>query len=183
MINAGLVLSQLLGVTVEVAVPEFTTVEYSDLTKYVPGERLISVALETEGDFYAMLLLVFDETTGYEAAGELMGVPEGQRKQDSMSVEDVESVLNELTNIVGSSILNELANKTSMAITPTVPLFMSGSVQDLLKIVQEKSHPEMDSRLIYISTDFFREDTELLGRLFMLPSRPNLVELVSRLSG
>ena len=183
MINAGLVLSQLLGVTVEVAVPEFTTVDYSELTRYVPGERLISVALGTEGDFFAVLLLVFDEATGFEAAGELMGLPEGSRTPDSMSMEDVQSVLNELTNIVGSSILNELANKTNMAITPTVPEFMAGSVQDLLDLVQKRSHPDLDSKLIYISTDFFREDTELLGRLFMLPSRPNLVELVSRLPG
>ncbi len=183
MINAGLVLSQLLGVTVEVAVPEFTTVDYSELTRYVPGERLISVALGTEGDFFAVLLLVFDEATGFEAAGELMGLPEDSRNSASMSMEDVQSVLNELTNIVGSSILNELANKTSMAITPTVPEFMAGTVQDLLDLVQNRSHPDLDSKLIYISTDFFREDTELLGRLFMLPSRPNLVELVSRLPG
>ena len=183
MINAGLVLSQLLGVTVEVAVPEFTTVDYSELTRYVPGEKLISVALGTEGDFFAVLLLVFDESTGYEAAGELMGMPEDSRTPSSMSLEDVQSVLNELTNIVGSSILNELANKTNMAITPTVPEFMSGNVDDLLALVQRRSHPELDSKLIYISTDFFREDTELLGRLFMLPSRPNLVELVSRLPG
>ncbi|MEQ8350999.1 MAG: chemotaxis protein CheW [Leptospiraceae bacterium] len=183
MINAGLVLSQLLGVTVEVAVPEFTTVEYSELTKYVPGERLISVALGTEGDFFAVLLLVFDETTGFEAAGELMGLPENSRNPGSMSMEDVQSVLNELTNIVGSSILNELANKTGLSITPTVPEFMSGTVQDLLELVQNRSHPDLDSKLIYISTDFFREDTELLGRLFMLPSRPNLLELVSRLPG
>ena len=141
------------------------------------------VALGTEGDFFAVLLLVFDESTGYEAAGELMGMPEDSRTPSSMSLEDVQSVLNELTNIVGSSILNELANKTNMAITPTVPEFMSGNVDDLLALVQRRSHPELDSKLIYISTDFFREDTELLGRLFMLPSRPNLVELVSRLPG
>ncbi|MCB1166338.1 MAG: chemotaxis protein CheC, partial [Leptospiraceae bacterium] len=97
--------------------------------------------------------------------------------------EDVQSVLCELTNIVGASILNELANKTGLAITPTVPEFMMGNVDDLLSSIQSKSHPELDSRLIYISTDFFREDTELLGRLFMLPSRPNLVDLVSRLPG
>jgi two-component system chemotaxis sensor kinase CheA len=181
MINAGLVLSQLLGVTVEVAVPEFTTVDYSELSQYVPGNRLICVALETEGDFYAVLLLVFDEKTGYEAAGELMGLPVEERKADSMSREDLQSVLNELTNIVGASILNELANKTSLSITPTVPEFMMGSVDDLLGFVQQKGQPELDSKLIYISTDFFRDDTELLGRLFMLPSRPNLVDLITRL--
>lgn len=181
MVNAGLVLSQLLGVTVEVTVPEFKTVDFAHLATYLPEDKVIGVTLGTEGDFFAVLLLVFDQKTGYEAAGELMGLPVDNRNTENMSVEDVQSVLSELTNIVGSSILNELANKTGLSIQPTVPEYIHGTTTELIDRVQKEAHSELDSRLIYISTDFFREDTELLGRLFLLPSKPNLIDLISRL--
>ena len=181
MINGGLVLSQLLGVTVEVTVPEFQTIEYRDLKSYLPGNGMISVFLETEGDFYALLMLVFDESTGYGAAGELMGISAESRNKESMNIDDVESVLSELTNIVGSSLLNEMANRTRLSITPTVPQFVHGTVNDILKYIESKNNPNLDSRFIYISTDFLREDTELLGRMFLLPNRPDLMELVRRI--
>lgn len=181
MINGGLVLSQLLGVSVEVTVPEFQTIHYGELQKYLPEGSLIGVFLETEGEFHAMLMLVFDEETGYGAAGELMGISAHERNRNHMSIEDVQSVLSELTNIVGSSLLNELANHTSMAITPTVPKFIHGKVKDLIGYIDQVEKPAHDSRFLYISTDFLREDTELLGRLFMLPNRPDFVELVKRI--
>ena len=181
MINGGLVLSQLLGVTVEVTVPEFQTIHYGDLQTYLPDTDLIGVFLETEGDFYALLMLVFDEETGYNAAGELMGISVQDRNKRSMNIEDVQSVLSELTNIVGSSLLNEMANRTSLAITPTVPHFVHGKAADLLNYIDAKENPDRDSRFIYISTDFLREDTELLGRMFMLPNRPELMDLVKRI--
>ncbi len=181
MINGGLVLSQLLGVSVEVTVPEFQTIQYSDLQTYLPETDLIGVFLETEGDFYALLMLVFDEETGYNAAGELMGISVQDRNKHAMNIEDVQSVLSELTNIVGSSLLNEMANRTGLAITPTVPHFVHGKAKDLLAYIDEKEKPDRDSRFIYISTDFLREDTELLGRMFMLPNRPELMDLVNRI--
>ena len=181
MINGGLVLSQLLGVTVEVTVPEFQTIHYGDLQSYLPDTDLIGVFLETEGDFYALLMLVFDEETGYNAAGELMGISVQDRNKRSMNIEDVQSVLSELTNIVGSSLLNEMANRTSLAITPTVPHFVHGKASALLSYIDTKENPDRDSRFIYISTDFLREDTELLGRMFMLPNRPDLMDLVKRI--
>jgi two-component system chemotaxis sensor kinase CheA len=181
MINGGLVLSQLLGVTVEVTVPEFQTIHYDELQNYLPDSDLIGVFLETEGDFRALIMLVFDEETGYNAAGELMGISVKDRNKQSMSIEDVESVLCELTNIVGSSLLNEMANRTGLAITPTVPHFVHGKASDLLSYVDAKEKTVRDSRFIYISTDFLREDTELLGRMFMLPNRPDLLGLVKRI--
>lgn len=181
MINGGLVLSQLLGVTVEVTVPEFQTIHYGDLKSYLPDTDLIGVFLETEGDFYALLMLVFDEETGYNAAGELMGISVQDRNKRSMNIEDVQSVLSELTNIVGSSLLNEMANRTGLTITPTVPHFVHGKASDLLSYIDMKENPDRDSQFIYISTDFLREDTELLGRMFMLPNRPGLMDLVKRI--
>ena len=175
MINAGFVLSQLLGITVEVSVPDFKTVDYSELKDYLPEEPLIGVTLDTEGEFQAITLLAFDEKNGIKAAADLMGV---SADTGGPGEEDVQSVLSELTNIVGSSILNALANKTGLPITPTVPEYHRGASVDLLT---ELDRHGITGHIIYISADFYRDDMELLGRVFLLPSKPTLSHIVSRL--
>ena len=182
MLNAGLVLSQLLGVTVEVSVPELKIMDYSELSEYIPAEKLIAVQLNTEGDIDSMVLLVFDEGTGIKAAGDLMGLPPDDWTADRMPREDIESVLSELTNIVGASILNALANKTSLNIMPTVPTFIYGTADTLVDRIDSISDKGVRNyRIIYISADFYREDMELLGRLFLFLPQKSLMEIMGKL--
>lgn len=180
MINAGFVLSQLLGVTVEVSVPEFKTIELDELLTYIPEDKIIAVNLNTTGDFRALVSLVFDEVNGKRASADLMGVTSGD-DQAKLSDEDVKSVLSELTNIVGSSILNALANKTGVEIHPTVPAYHDGSSKDLLKDINSRYSQEDVLKVIYISADFYRDDMELLGKVFLLPTKDSLSMLAGKL--
>ena len=171
MMNAGLVLSQLLGISIEVSVPEAHVVEPKQLSEYIPAFRVISVWLDGQGDLELDLMLVFDERNGYAAAGELMGLPAEQWNADNISTGDLESVLSELTNIVGSSIFNALANRSGLDSQPSVPAFTHSSSQELVAQFLAL-HEKKDYRIIYISTDFYRAEMELVGRLFLfLPKR------------
>jgi len=181
MINAGFVLSQLLGVKVEVSVPEFQGVEFNELKEYIPHDDVIAVTLDTTGEYNALLLLVFDEGTAYRAAGDLMGMPVDAWIKGKIPDEDVYSVLTELSNIVGSSILNALANKTGLTIYPSVPGYIHGQLDDLLAKLEEMRSQEGEMQVLYASTDFFREDMELLGRMFFLPSGKTLTKILARL--
>ncbi len=184
MTNAGGVLSQLLGVKVEVSVPEFKTMEYSDLRGHMPKGGLLASAVEAEEGMDAVVLLVFDETTGYQAAGDLMGVPQEQWGPDGISDEDLGSVLMELINIVGASVLNEMSNKTGLTITPTVPEFRRGDSEKIVQWIDEKEGKGAEARglkVLYITADFFRQDLEFLGRLFMIPSSRSLARVVNKL--
>ncbi len=181
MVNAGLVLSQLLGVTIDVSVPEFKTIFFENLGELLDHSNYYAIFLETLGEFSSLLALVFDEITGINTAGELMGIPIEQRKKELMSTEDIQSVLNELTNIVGSSLLNEIANRTSLVIKPSVPEFHLLSKEELIHLIQNKKRPSLTEKIIYICTDFLRDESELLGKMFLLPSKPNLIELLKRI--
>lgn len=179
MINAGFVLSQLLGVTVEVSVPEFKTIEVKELEEYVPAEKVIGIALDTEGDFHALIVLIFDEANGKKAASDLMGL--SVDSSDNVEEEDVKSVLSELTNIVGSSILNALANKTGLGITPMVPAYTKGEPGVIVEQIEGLGYDQADMKAIYISADFYRDDMELLGRVFLLPTRSTLATVIRKL--
>ncbi|MEQ9366208.1 MAG: chemotaxis protein CheW [Leptospirales bacterium] len=181
MTNAGGVLSQLLGVNVEVSVPEFKTMEYAELRKHIPPGKLLGAAVEAEHDMDAIILLVFDESTGYRAAGDLMGVPQENWGPAGISLEDLGSVLCELVNIVGASILNELSNKTGLSITPTVPDFVQGDADGVVKWLDGKESAKSGLKVLYITADFFRQDLEFLGRLFMIPSSETLAKVVNKL--
>ncbi len=180
MMNAGLVLSQLLGVSIEVSVPEAHMVEPKQLAEYVPAFRVISVWLDGRGELELDLMLVFDERNGYAAAGELMGLPPSEWNAQNISNADLESVLSELTNIVGSSIFNAMANRSGLDSQPSVPEFTHTSshelVQRFLKLQEEK-----DYRIIYISTDFYRAEMELVGRLFLFLPRRSIGLVAERL--
>jgi len=181
MVNAGLVLSQLLGVTIDVSVPEFKTIEYHEISEILKNMTYFIIFLETTGEFESLLTLFFDEDMGINTASELMGIPIEQRNKEKIDIEDVKSVLNELTNIVGSSLLNEVANKSGMAIKPSVPEFYTVNKNELIRLIENKKHPHADEKIIYISADFLRDETELLGKLLLLPSKPNLVQLIEKL--
>ncbi|MCS7206202.1 MAG: chemotaxis protein CheW, partial [Leptospiraceae bacterium] len=163
MINAGLVLTQLLGVTIDVSVPEFKAIEFHDMEELIqPDKNFYSIFLETGGEFESLLCLVFDEDRAIVTAGELMGIPMEQRKVENIDIEDIKSVLNELTNIVGSSLLNEIANRTNMTIKPSVPELHLFDRKKLMEYIYQKKQTKQNETIIYIGADFLREETELL---------------------
>ncbi|MCE9597243.1 MAG: chemotaxis protein CheW [Spirochaetia bacterium] len=180
MIQAGMVLSQLLGTSVEVSVPEFQAIDFSRLNDFLPPDPLVGVILSTEAGFKSVLLLVFDEETGYKAAADLMGLPATTDKR-SISEEDLQSVISELANIVCASILNELANKTGISIPPTVPGYIHGSTASLVQKLRERDPGFMNRKLLYFSTDFYRGEMELLGRIFMVPDEVSLSQIVKKI--
>lgn len=181
MLNAGQVLSQLLGVRVDVSVPEIKTMDYNQLDKYVPRGSLLAAAVEAETGIDAIVLLIFDESTGYRAAGDLMGLAADQWGPQGISQEDLRSVLCELINIVGAGILNELSNRTGITMTPSVPDFFAGEHPDVMRWIDSRETAGKGLKILYITADFFRQDLEFLGRLFLIPSSQSLARVVNKL--
>ncbi|MBI3395963.1 MAG: chemotaxis protein CheW, partial [Spirochaetia bacterium] len=181
MTSAGMVLSQLLGIKIDVAVPEFNALSFSDLPGYMPPGETICVGVGTEGQTHAHLFLVFDQSTGYQAAGDLLGLPSDHWNADHITKEDLAGVLCELGNIVGASILNSLANKAGHAITPTVPDFSQSRGPTVAADITALAARDQNLHLLYISADFFRQDMDLLARLFFLIPRNVLMSVAGRM--
>lgn len=179
MMQAGLVLSQLLGSQVDVSVPEFQAIDFGRLKEFLPPEPLVGVFISSDTGFRSILLLVFDEETAYRAGADLMGLP--QTETARVSAEDLQSVLSELTNIVGASILNEIANKTGVSIPPTVPGYVHGTTQQLVTLLTDRDAGVANRKLLYFSTDFYRDQMQLFGRIFFMPDENSLSEVIRKL--
>lgn len=176
--NAGEVLSQLLGVSVRVSVPEFRAMQFQELAQQSEGD-CFAVRLPIEGAMEGMNLLVFDHQIGRRAAGELMGMPENEI--ENIGVEDIQSVLCELGNIVGSSILNEFSNTTGETVMPGPPEFFEGSYKKVIEQIQVSRHLPEDLQILYIMTDFYRQDVEFFGRMYVIPTARSLARILNLL--
>ena len=157
------------------------SMDYLELQKHIPESNVLATLVEAENDLDAVILLLFDEKTGYQAAGDLMGVPQESWGPEGIADDDLSSVLCELVNIVGASIMNEISNKTGLTMTPTVPDFMRGDRQGVIQWIDGKSSAGRGLKVLYITADFFRKDLEFLGRLFMIPSSQPLARVVNKL--
>lgn len=176
--NSGDVLTQLLGVQVRVSVPEFKTIQFEQLARQNKG-KCYAIQLPIEGDMQGMNLLIFDSHSGIQAAGELMGL--SAQEVTKLPLEDIESVLCELANIVGSSILNEFSNSTDLSVMPCPPEFYFGEYEDIIKKIKNSTTYQEEMQILYIMTDFFRDDVEFFGRLYVIPTTKSLARVLNHL--
>ncbi|HMW04374.1 MAG TPA: chemotaxis protein CheW [Leptospiraceae bacterium] len=178
MMNAGLVLSQLVGSNVELFMPEIMLTDKDELVNEIrdANEHFFGMKVRMNGDLNGNLLMIFSEQRGKELAGKLLKENEESDLAKKMS-DDSLSVLMEISNIVCSSVMNSLSNKAKAQIMPSVPELVTGNFKEVLDIVK----PEK-TKFLSMNTEFIYEGDNLIGNLLFLPDFDELVKLISRLS-
>lgn len=176
MMNAAVVLSQLVGKEVELFVPEINLTNKEGLAKEIsyPEENFFGMKVRMNGDLNGNLLMMFSEENGKEIAENLLG----KKPTDSGKglSEDSISVLAEISNIVCSGVINSLSNKTKTEILPSVPEFITGKFLEVLDIVK----PER-TKFLSMHTEFNHGGNNLIGILLFLPDFDELVQLISKI--
>lgn len=178
MMNAGLVLSQLVGSNVELFMPEIMLTDKDELVNEIrdANEHFFGMKVRMNGDLNGNLLMIFSEARGKELAAKLLKENETSDLAKKMS-DDSLSVLMEISNIVCSSVMNSLSNKAKAQIMPSVPELVTGNFKEVLDIVK----PEK-TKFLSMNTEFIYEGDNLIGNLLFLPDFDELVKLISRLS-
>ncbi|WP_411821994.1 chemotaxis protein CheW [Leptospira sp. 'Mane'] len=179
MMNAGVVLSQLVGKEVELFIPEIILTDREGLAREFrfSHDDFFGVKIRMTGDLNGNLLMMFSEENGVEIAKELLGSAEARYTSENSKVlsEDMISVLSEISNIVCSSVMNSLSNKMKKEILPSVPEMITGSFLDVIDIVK----PER-TKFLSMHTEFNHQGSNLLGVLVFLPDFDELVELIQK---
>ncbi|MBK7055394.1 MAG: chemotaxis protein CheW [Leptospiraceae bacterium] len=178
MMNAGLVLSQLVGSNVELFMPEIMLTDKDELVNEVrdSNEHFFGMKVRMNGDLNGNLLMIFSEARGKELAGKLLKENETSDLAKKLS-DDSLSVLMEISNIVCSSVMNSLSNKAKAQIMPSVPELVTGNFKEVLDVVK----PEK-TKFLSMNTEFIYEGDNLIGNLLFLPDFDELVKLISRLA-
>ncbi len=178
MMNAGLVLSQLVGSNVELFMPEIMLTDKDELVDEIrdSNEHFFGMKVRMNGDLNGNLLMIFSEEKGKQLASKLLKENETSDLAKKLS-DDSLSVLMEISNIVCSSVMNSLSNKAKAQIMPSVPELVSGNFKEVLDIVK----PEK-TKFLSMNTEFIYEGDNLIGNLLFLPDFDELVKLITRLA-
>lgn len=179
MMNAGVVLSQLVGKEVELFIPEIKLTDRDGLAKEFrySMDQFFGMKIRMTGDLNGNLLMMFSEENGSEIAKELLGSEDAKYADNSNHKlsEDMMSVLSEISNIVCSSVMNSLSNKLKKEILPSVPEMITGSFMEVVDIVK----PER-TKFLSMHTEFNHQGSNLIGVLVFLPDFDELVELIHK---
>lgn len=179
MMNAGVVLSQLVGKEVELFIPEIKLTDREGLAKEFrySMDQFFGMKIRMTGDLNGNLLMMFSEDNGSEIAKELLGSEDAKYAEGSTHKlsEDMVSVLSEISNIVCSSVMNSLSNKLKKEVLPSVPEMITGSFMDVIDIVK----PER-TKFLSMHTEFNHQGSNLIGVLIFLPDFDELVDLIHK---
>jgi two-component system, chemotaxis family, sensor kinase CheA len=176
MMNAAMVLSQLVGKEVELFVPDISLTDKEGLARDIrySDEKFFGMKIRMNGDLNGNLLMMFSEENGKNVAKELLRSKE-ESNGNTLSDDSI-SVLGEISNIVCSGVINSLSNKSKTEILPSVPEFITGSFIEVLDIVK----PER-TKFLSMHTEFNQEGNNLLGLLLFLPDFDELVKLIAKI--
>jgi chemotaxis protein CheC len=177
--NAATALSQMMGMTFTITVPQVRIVPISQVPELLGGEENVvaAVYMKVFGDAPAKILLFFDEKS-IPPILELMFQQANARAEGLNERE--QSALKELGNIIGAAYLNSLAKFLNLQFIPSVPALavdMVGSIMSdiLVELSQRAQHA------VFIETEFSGRGKPIKGSFFMVPETDSLNTMLNAL--
>lgn len=165
--HAATSLSQMLGRTIGMVVPEVNLYDIGQLPQIIGDEEeLVScVSIAVTGDISFDMIFILKYQSAISLANDLMGLPPSTYSEiDTI----VQSALNEVGNILIGSFLTAISSLTGLETRPSVPAYAN----DMLGAVVSAALLERgyyDEQVLAIGTRFTDNEVIIDGYLFMLP--------------
>jgi chemotaxis protein CheC len=180
--HAATALSQLIGETVRLRVPQVSVTDIAQVPELLGGSErvVVGITLQVLGDARGNILLIFPEKSACQLLARLLGREETDLELNEISA----STLKEVGNILASAYLNALGSLLHMTLIPSIPLLahdMAGAVVDHVLI-----ELSMAGDLALMVDTVFQGDSPdqkpIKGHFFLLPD-PGSLDLVLRAAG
>ncbi len=172
-------LSMIVKKRIDMSIPnvQLLPVEKISMGLHEQNSVYVGVYMPLVGDVTGNVLFCVPEDSGFMLLNDLYGA---ESAPDSILGEDGESAIKELTNIIGSSVVNAFSEKTGLSILSDVPVLVRDYMQAIL-----------DSMLVAFTTtsnyaltmdcEFYYADDRVVGTLLVLPEINSLRQLVDNL--
>ena len=171
--TAGTALSQMLGRSVDISVPNALVLPLAEAVEAVgPAEQEVTgVAIPLAGDMDAIVLLVFPtEDAGSLAA--MLGVEPG--------TEDAVSALSEIGNILSASYIGSLAAMTGLELDLTPPQTVTDMLAAIVATVLASRAEGTDTALI-LDSELRVEGEQCSLSFLLLPEAGGVREILARM--
>lgn len=170
--HAATALSQLLGKTVHLQVPQVLITDISKVPELLGGaeKMVVGIYLQVLGSARGNILMIFPRENAIRMLDKLLS--RDNTKGGLLSELEV-SALKEVGNILASAYLNALGSMLKMTLIPSVPVLsfdMAGAVVDYV-LVDLAADGDLS---LMVETEFFEEGEQVKGHFFLLPDPPSL---------
>lgn len=163
-------LSTLLAKQVDISIPEVAVVPIEKVpsrTGCIDNVPYVGIILSVKNDTFGSILMLVNEQEAFELVDILYN--SSSQKDEKVLDEYCESILKEITNIVGSAMLNVIAEKIDIVIQPNVPIFIHDSMDAIMETADVVKN-SINGYVIIMDTAFFLEGDKLIGHLVFLPN-------------
>ncbi|MDH3998336.1 MAG: chemotaxis protein CheC [Desulfuromonadales bacterium] len=172
--HAATALSQMIGQTVMLEVPQVTITEIRDVPDHLGGaeQLMVGITLQILGDARGSIMLLFPKESAQRLVSSLLGKEEKELVMNEMTV----SALKEVGNILASAYLSALGNLLNRTLIPSVPMLaydMAGAVVDYVLI----DLSEEGDLALMVETDFIgdpKQGPTVKGHFFLMPDPSTL---------
>ena len=181
--HAATALSQLVGETVYLHVPQVTLTDIASVPDLLggPEQVVVGITLQIRGDAQGNMMLVFPLESAERLVSQLLARDRTVDVFDEIGI----STIKEVGNILASSYLGAMGSLLNLTLIPSIPLLandMAGAVIDFLLI--ELS--EEGNQALMIETEFHgssSDDKLIRGHFFLLPDPTSLVVITDAIGG
>jgi chemotaxis protein CheC len=176
--HAATTLSQMLGSTIEMSVPDIRVVDLSQLGKYMGEESAAMVAFELQGDIPhgGYILFYITRESAVRLTNTMLGLTEINRPLTEMD----KSALLEVGNIMVSAFLDATAELLGFVMLPSPPALTidmaHAAIQSLIAQMQEETN-----EVILFSTELVCEEYKVDSDIIMMPERSTLIKMIELL--
>ncbi|ACB85003.1 chemotaxis protein CheC [Natranaerobius thermophilus] len=182
--NATTALSQFLGKSIKMTVPEVNILPFEEVPEVVggPEELVAGVYMRIEGEAPGSLMLLLKQEDALKLIDVLLGRDSSQEKVGTADLDDIEqSALMETGNIVANSYLNSLADMTKMEVGPSVPAISVDMAGAILEVILFQVDEEISEHVILIGTEFAYEGNTIRGHFFLIPDNESFPKIIKSL--
>ena len=175
--NATSALAQLLGMKIDMSVPEVRLLEFKDVGDAMGGadQIMVGIYLMVEGDVNGSMMFLLSDKSARNLVNKLMQ----QNSQDMNFSEIALSAMMEVGNIITGAYLNSSATMTNLTMVPSVPAIAVDMCGAILSVPAIEFGMEAD-KILLIDTQFF-DDIKMDGYFIMLPDLPSYSKILSSL--
>lgn len=172
--HAATALSQLIGETILIRVPQVTVTDVSQVPEILGGAEkvVVGITLQILGDARGTILLIFPRESAQRLVSRLLKKPTRGMVLSEMEV----STLKEVGNILASAYLNALGSLLHITLIPSVPLLahdMAGAIVDYL-LIELSQTGDMALMLEAEFHDRSAGGNAVSGHFFLLPDPGSL---------
>ncbi len=177
--SAASALSQMLGKSIDMKVPDVRVLGYQSVIDEMGGpEKIITgILVRLEGDIKGMIMFLLEDSFAKVVLGTFLG-------KENVRVTDLDetdySAIKEMGNIMAGSYLQALSTLTGLTIDMSVPSMtvdMMGAVMSVPII----EFSEVGDKVLFIDDGFVIDGVDIKSNIILIPEMESLDTLMKKL--